>query len=260
MKWFLSSCVVLTATPVFAQDEIIGVRVREWFERMHGSIQSTEPPVNGDVINLSDDLGLGEQELAHEIQAYLHIPVVGRIYAGWWWAHASGEETLTRDLSFAGNTFTVGTDVKTRFDLNVYYLSYEFALPVIPLGDLFSLEIGIEAGVRGIEGKGKIEATGMTAEDSGMIPLPVLGGHVTATVASWVRAEAEVVGLTVSYSNNRITYLEASMEVVATPLPWIFAGVGYKFASIDLSRSGTSKDFDLQLGLKGFYLTAGIRF
>ena len=34
MKWTAAAFLFLTATPAVAQDEIIGVRVREWFARV----------------------------------------------------------------------------------------------------------------------------------------------------------------------------------------------------------------------------------
>ncbi len=260
MKGLAAALVLLSGVPAFAQDELVGVRLREWFERMHGSIQSTEPPLSGDTVNLDGDLGLGEQELAHEVQAYVRIPIVGRFYAGAWWAHAEGDEIITRTFNYGGLTFTSSDEVKTNVDLDVFYLTYEFALPTIPLGPV-NLELGIEAGARGIRGRGAIEdvTAGQKASDDGLIGLPVLGGHVTATFASWVRAEIEVVGLAFAYNGNRVSYLESNLEIVATPLPWLFAGVGYKFADVEFKRDGSSS-FDLNVGLKGIYLTLGVRF
>lgn len=261
MKIVAAVLFLLTAAPAFAQDEIVGVRVREWFARMSGSIEAEEDGTGSTRLDLADDLGLGDQNLTTELQAYLRIPVVGRIYVGWWRAQDSGSETLSRTIEFAGQTFTAATQVDSEVSLDVGYLTYEFALPVIPLGDVVELEVGVSAGIRAFRGEGKIEGGGLDAHEDGVAGLPTLGAHVTCRLFGIVRAEVEVVGLVFSYSDHEINYYEAFAEATVEPLPWLFAGVGYKIAALNYDYDNNDGDrVHLDIGIGGFYVTAGVRF
>jgi hypothetical protein len=262
MKWTAGAILFLSsAAPAAAQDEYIGARVREWFARMGGTIEADNGSGTSESIDLGSDLGLGDRNLTHEIQAYLRIPVLGRIYAGWWRAHDSGDRTLTRTFDYAGQTFTASTDVHSEVTLDVAYLTYEFAFPTIPIGDAVAIEAAVQIGARGMRGEGSIQesATGQGGHKSGIIGLPTIGGHVTVTLFSFVRAEVEVVGLAAAYGAWRVHYFEASGEAVAQPLPWLFAGLGYKMADLEFRHSGSQK-FALDVTVSGLYITAGVRF
>src|SRR5689334_11274556 len=95
---------LISGAPAMAADEVIGVRVREWFARMSGDIEADDGSGTSTRLDLASDLGLGDRNLTHEIQGYLGIPLLGRIYLGWWRAHDTGSETLTRTIDFEGFT------------------------------------------------------------------------------------------------------------------------------------------------------------
>jgi len=260
MRSFAAAIFLLSATaPALAQDEIVGVRVREWFARMSGTAESQDNNSNFTRVDLADDLGLGDRNLTTELQAYLRLPVVGRIYAGWWRAQDTGHETLTRDIDFAGQTFTVSTPIDSEFTLDVGYLTYEFAFPTIPIGPLVKLELGASVGVRVIRGEGSIASGGQTANDTGVVGLPTLGAHATAKLFDLVRVEVEVLGLVFRYSDNEVHYLEMFAEATVEPLPWIFAGLGYKLAEVNLQHNGTDS-FHVNVDVSGLYITVGVRF
>lgn len=262
MKWIAPVLLFLSAAgPAVAQDEHVGLRVREWFARMSGDIEADDGSGNSDRLSLKDDLGLGDRHLTHELQAYLRIPVVGRIYLGWWRTHDSGSETFTRTIDFAGETFTVSDTVNTEVTLDVAYLTYEFAFPTIPIGDLVKAELGLEFGVRGMHGQASIDETSGTqsGDKSGTVALPILGAHATVELFQYVRAEVELLGLAFSYGDWHIHYIEASAEIVAQPIPQLFVGVGYKYVNLDFKNTGNDK-FLLDVGVAGLYITAGLRF
>ena len=82
---------------------------------------------------------------------------------------------------------------------------------------------------------------------------------MTVDLLSYVRAEVEVLGLAFAYGGYRMHYLEAYGEIVTEPLPWVFAGVGYKYVNLNLHYNATQK-FDLDVGVSGIYFTVGVRF
>ncbi len=184
---------------------------------------------------------------------------MGRFTAGWWHAHETGSEVLTRQVDFAGETFTISQQVDSEVKLDVAYLDYEFDFPTIPIGDLVKLQLGVGLGARGIRGEATISSGGQTGHDSGTVGLPTVGAHATLILFDMVRMEAEVLGLAFKYSNYEAHYLEAFGEATVSPVPWIFTGVGYKAAAINVQRRG-SDSFHVDLDLSGFYVTLGFRF
>ena len=262
MKWTTAAVLFLSAAaPALAQDEHVGIRVREWYARMSGTIEADDGSGTSDELDLASDLGLGDRNWTTELQAYLRVPVLGRFYAGWWRAHDTGSETVTRQFDFNGVTFQVNSQVDSEVQLDVAYLTYEFAFPTIPLGDLIKMELALQAGIRGIRGEGSFNDSfsGETGHETGAVGLPILGGHVTVQLFQYVRAEVEVLGLMFAYGDWSAHYLEASGEIVAQPLPWLFAGVGYKYVRLDFHHGG-SQLFDLDVGVDGLFITAGVRF
>ena len=56
--------------------------------------------LKGSNVDFASDLGLDEREFTSELQAYVRLPVFGRIYAGWWWLDREGDEVLSRTITF----------------------------------------------------------------------------------------------------------------------------------------------------------------
>lgn len=263
MKSIAAAFLFLSASPAFADDalgEHVGVRVREWFARMAGTIEADGGSGFSDQISLGSDLGLSNRHLTHEVQAYGRIPLVGRLYAGWWEHEDSGSNVLSRTINFAGQTYTITSNVASSTKLDVYYLNYEFVFPTIPAGDLVQVELALQAGIRALHGWGSIASGLINGADGGWVGFPTIGGHVTVGIASWVRVEAEVLGLAFSYGSDRMSYIEAYGEAVFTPVPWVFVGVGYKYASLAIHHRPPTEIFEFLVGVSGIYITAGFRF
>ncbi len=231
-------------------DETVGLRLREWYAAVDGRVQAEGESIPSTDLDLDQDLGVDSPDLAHELQASLTFPLLGRLTAGAWFVDYEGDSTVTRTFTFADQTFTVGTRVKSEM---------EFVLPSLPLGDLLEAELGIVAGGRLMRGEGSVESDVVTGEDSGVAGLPVVGIHGMLRVTPWLRADAEVLGMTFSRGDMSATYIEAYAEVTGQLGP-VFAGVGYKFVRLDFADRRGDDEFMLDADLFGVYLTAGLRF
>lgn len=251
---------VCAAAPAAAQDEIVGARWREWFVKINGHVQGQGELIPSSDLNLTETLGLDDEENGHELQLYVQIPVVGRIYAGYWWVDFEGTETLTRDISFGDVVFTASTTIDSTLELDMYYLTYEFMLPSLPLGgDTVRLDLGVQIGARALVLDASINSVLLEAEDDGAVGTPVLGGRGALQVTPYLRAELEIAGLGVRYGDAAMRYVEAYGEVVAQLGP-VFAGVGYKYVSLDFKDESGDVELNAEAKLDGFYLTAGVRF
>lgn len=244
----------------WAQDEMIGVRVREWKATLEGKISADTTAFGGSTIDLADDLGLDAAEWSSELQVYGHIPFFGKLYGGWWRVHREGDEILTRTINFDGQVYAASTRVQSEVTLDVGYLTYEFDFPSIPLGDAIQWEIGLQLGARVMSAAGSLDSAVASGSRDGIIGIPVLGGHMALQVTRFLRADVELVGLTFSYGDHHGSYIEAYGEIVAQPFPWLFAGVGYKYVALEVSEKGGDNDFEVDAHISGFYLTAGVRF
>jgi hypothetical protein len=261
MKHLLATAILVSvASPALAQDEIVGFRARAWYAQMTGTAEAEDKNLGPTRVDLQDDLGMGDRNWTAELQAYLHIPVAGRIYVGWWRVHDIGDDILNKQVNFAGQSFPVSTQVHSELTLDVGYLNYEFAFPSIPIGDLVRLELGASLGITALRGDASIEGGGESASDNGVVGLPTLGAHATVRLFDMVRAEVEVRGLEFRYSTYEVHYLEFFAEATVEPLPWIFAGAGYKIAAVNVAHDSSSRQFRLDVDIGGFYVTAGVRF
>jgi hypothetical protein len=255
----IASLLALAASTALVQDETVGARWREWKAAISGHLQGQGDILPASDIDVDDTLGF-DRESGHEIQLYLSLPVLGRLYAGYWWIGFEGTETLDRTITFADRTFTAGTVIDSELDLDMYYLTYEFVLPSLPLGsDDFRLDLGVQAGVRALLVDGSIESSLFSAEDSGGTGIPVLGVHGTLQATPYVRAELEVAGMGVSYGRSSLRYVEAFGEVVGQIGP-VFAGVGYKWCNLDMRDDRGDVDLEVDITIEGLYFTAGVRF
>ena len=249
---------LLAAAPAWAQDETIGIRLREWYARVSGEVYAEAEGIPATTVDLDDQLGLGQAEVAHEIQAYLHLPLLGTFTAGGWYADYKGDKWLTQDFVFGDETFSASTRVQSELEIAVLYLTYEFDLSV-DLGESLKFEFGPLAGIRGIAAKGSIDNEFVSGSEDGAGGLPVVGAHAALQLTPWLRADVEILGLTFRSFDRRATYVEAYAEVVAQLGP-LFGGVGYKYVELELRDRSSSVEFEADVTMDGLYLTVGLRF
>jgi hypothetical protein len=239
-------------------DELVQIRGRAWFARLSGTVEANGT-TRGSRLSVSSDTDLGGHVDVPQIEASINIPYVGRLYLGWWGYSNSSNPTLDRTITFADHTFNTGTQIHTKFDLNVIYAMYEYAFPKISLGDVAQLELGLELGIRAISGHLEMSDAGQDSTSEGTIPALVLGGRAILQFLPWLRAEVEAVGIGISIDAEKVTYVETFAEVVFQPLPWLFGGVGYQYMQMTY-RYNARLNFDLDLDLSGAYVTVGVRF
>jgi hypothetical protein len=238
-------------------DETFQIRGRAWFAHMSGHIEA-DATTQGTKLSIAGDTDLGGRVDIPEIEAHVNIPYVGRLYLGWWRYDNGGDNTLSRTITFVDHSFNVGTTVHTHLELNVAYLTYEYAFPKIAIGPT-NLELGVELGLRFLSGDATVSDAGQEAESRGTMPALVLGARAIYQILPWLRTEAEVIGIQVSIDKEKVSYVETFFEAVAQPLPWLFGGVGYKYMDMTY-RYRARLNFDLDLQLSGAYVTVGVRF
>jgi len=238
--------------------ELFQIRGREWYAHMSGNLQSSGATL-GTRLSFSSDLDLGGHVDVPEIQAYFNIPYLGRLYVDWWRYANTGDSTLTRTINFGDHSFTGGSTIHSRFDLDIVSLTYEYTLPTISLGGVSYLELGLQFGAKSLSAEASLDDSLIQGTTRGTTYAVVLGGRALVQILPWLRAEAELQGISVAISSEKVSYFETYVEAVAQPLPWLFAGVGYKYFQLTY-RYEARLHFDLDFELSGAYLTVGVRF
>jgi hypothetical protein len=234
------------------------LRLREWYARTEGTIEA-DAAGPGSKISLAADLDLGHRDVISEPEVVFHLSGSSRLYASWWRDSPSRDQTLTRTITFRGRSFASGIPIHSSVVFDVAALSFEYTFAKLPLGDLGVLEFSGQAGFRGFWAEGSIRTTGEEASARGFAVTPVLGGHVAYLIRPWLRADADASGMKISLSSESFSYLETKAEIVAKPLEWLVAGIGYKYVTFHDRYSGSATSiFDADLS--GGYLMVGVRF
>lgn len=184
----------------------------------------------GTDIDFETDLGFNKNQLTFLANFQWRISRKSRLNLNYYNIPRSATHTLTRDLTFNGNTYNVDATVKSFFNTAIYQFSYGYAIVAKP-----KYEIGLLIGAHVVGGSAGIGLSGANASiskstDFGFTaPLPDLGiwGGYEISDRFAVTLDADYLSLTVG---------DISGSIVAYNLQFL-----YKL----------SPQFDLTLGYTG---------
>jgi hypothetical protein len=101
-------------------DPFVEIDTRYWMPELDARVRVTESGV-GTTIDASTDLGLADEEFP-EGRIIFNLGPVVKLRLGCTLMNYAGDETVTRDIEFAGETFTSGSRVVSDFDLKYFSL------------------------------------------------------------------------------------------------------------------------------------------
>ena len=127
-----------------------------WFGKATGNIY-----YNGDCIDLGRDFGLGST-ISPMFEVDFKPWRKHHVFFGAALRGVSNEATLSRDITFNGQTFAVGGSVATDLRWNTYALGYQYDIVRRRWG-----HIGIAAQLNVLDMKAKIAATGTVSGTGG---------------------------------------------------------------------------------------------
>jgi len=253
---------LLALTLGFAQEgeEVFGARYRPWLAGLSGHARADGTVSEGTTVDVESTFDFDSSEAFHDFSAWVNIPVIpilDRITAGIWLGEFQEEATVDATFKFGDQTFAAGERIDTELEFHTYSLSLECFL-LKPGTDQLGVAFGIQLGARLFDIFASVtsKTTGFHEEADVQGPLPVVGVRLIAQVTEWLRLEADLVGVGGDYGGVKGSYLEGAVEAAATPLGPLLVGAGYKFSRLDVEH----EDFDLDLTLDGFFLSAGVRF
>jgi len=223
-----------------------------------GEFRLDSDGIEGTTVNLEDDLGVeDEQFFFGEVWIWAgdhHLTLSGMK------VDYSGEETLSEEIVFGGETFVVGGRAESSLEYTMLDLAYQYDLIDLenPVGG-FSL--GPILQVKYVDGEVKMSGDGDVNGVTGHVeesqdfrfPLPMvgLGAHI-GVLADWLELRARGVGM--AYQGDSILDLQG--EAVLTPFPFLEIVGGYRYFAINVDRDDVLLDYRQS----GPYFGAGVVF
>lgn len=157
----------------------------------------------------------------------------GRLSASYLPLKFSGASTLTRNITFNGQTYTTGTPVTS--ELKADLLDFAYAYYLVNMDDLPSrFQLGLEVSLKYIMADAMLSGGGVTQNASANIPLPTIGARARVALADFIGLSARV-GY-IGFKSNRFTDADAQIEF--SPLPTLGIYGGYRHIDVKLDSSG----------------------
>ena len=230
-------------------DETISIKLGYMMLSPSGQFATTNNAVLGTRIDMKSDLNYGNStQPTGEIAISLGDSVVS---LGFIPLDFSGSGVLTRNVTFNGQNFAVGTNASSSFKADIYDFGYTHYL--VNMDDLPSrLQIGIEAAVKTVNAKTNMTSAAVTTTKSATVPIPTLGLRGRVALADFIGLTGRIGYL--GYSGNR--FLDADAQIEFSPLPTLGIYAGYRHLNLKVDSGGVFVDTTLQ----GPYAGAFFRF
>lgn len=222
-----------------------GAGVAFWYPKLDGDMATD----GGDRVDF-DELGAEDNEPTFVGAAAISLGPLGIRIDGFT-TEFSGSSVLTRDIDFGGITFTVGTSVASRVEIN--NLRLLFTTYIVKTG---VLSIALQGGITYFQLEGEMQALGFGFGTENVdVPIPVFGALVQVKVSN-VMFEVDVTGLSIEYGSIEGDVLDAQASVGLSFLKVAWVRAGYRYLLV--SGRGSGIDFDATMD--GFFFAAGVRF
>jgi hypothetical protein len=227
-----------------------GVRGIYWFPDLSAKVQTFTPAPVGTKFDAKDDLGVADENIPSG-EGFIRV---GRFHlrAGYTPLSFDGNKTLTRDIVFNGQTYSVSENVISSLDVKM--IDGEIQVDLIR-HDLVAADfyLGLIAKVKFVDGEVELRSTTLTEKKDFQAPIPMVG--VAAGVGfleNMVRADARAAG--VAYAGNHLYEGDAYLSFV--PFPFLRIQGGYKLIDLKVDDD----DIVAELTLKGPYAGVQLSF
>jgi outer membrane protein len=236
--------------PVSSMALEVGARGHYWFPSLDGTVQVDEAGIVGDTIDFDKDLGIDDEDYP-SVEAFVglgnhHLSLT---YTG---IDYSGKKMLTRDIDFAGETYSVGDLVTSSIEYTMIDFHYQYDLL-----DLENILAGFSLGgvlqVKYLDGEVSLKTTGIDEEEDFTLPIPMLGVNLHLGILADI-LEARLKGTAIGYSGN--TMYELMADISWTPFPFMDIHGGYKTFVIDIDEDDVVFDYDMS----GPYVAVTVSF
>jgi hypothetical protein len=186
----------------------------------------------GTEIDFDNDLNFDDSENIYA-QAALQFGRI-RISAEYLPLDFSGNNTITRDISFGGQTFPAGTNVSSDVEMDVFDFAMAIHLLDIDDGPL-RLQLGPEVAVKVADIDMSFRDTVSSAAESvsATVPVPTIGARGRIAFSDYAGVVGRIGYLEVSGNS----FLDADIQLEFSPLPLLGIFAGYRYVDVDVDES-----------------------
>lgn len=245
-------------------DYTIDLQGRYWFGKLAGDVKTDTKTIDGTSISLPSDLKL-DVPARPLIEGVAHLRLSKLLIRAAYFQAAFRENVvLDESLTYLGETFTIGTEVKTAATIHVGALDAEFTL--LDQGKAQTFELRVSAGIGGrylgFRGHIRENISGFAASDTENGIIPVVAANASVVLLNLVSVEAEIAGMALpdtSILRVRGKFLDASLEARLWIFTNAYVAAGYRFCLLRVTYDSID-GVDVNTRLKGLFLGVGIAF
>ena len=243
--------------------DFISLEPELWRADLDGEVQFTDLNILGTNIDLGNLLNLEQRENTVVFRgAFRVVDVV--IEARYFSTTYDGSTTLTQDITFLGQTFTISSDIESTLDLELanVHAKFGFGKPPLVLGAILGVNyIDVEAKIK------SLNPIQVTLSDEIDVPFPVVGATASLTLpldstsyedASLILfADLEVTGLFVDVQEIAGKFVDGSARAGLRIGQWFSVGAGYRYFDVDFEDDNDNK---ASVQLEGPFVFGAISF
>lgn len=238
---FLLVAAVVVAGSASAGDPWLDVEARYWVTDISGKTRASITEGTSFEFDAESDLGL-DDENAFEARLTARMPLTNhRFRASYMPIHFEGDRVITKSVTFAGNTYTSGTRVRTDLDIQYGRLGWAWLGLKIPFSDIIKAGPLIEA--KGFWTKSTLAASGFSTVDRDFgLALPTVGLIAEANPTDSVNLFAEASGIPAGKYGH---FIEAEGGVRYSPIKYFTVLAGYRYFEIKAEKEPDLAQFTI---------------
>jgi len=220
------------------EDYNIEIEGRYWKPRLDSAIKIVENGI-GNEFNLVDDLGFEKDKDAGEGRLQIKFFRKHKFNFSFLPLKWEGDKIITRTIEFSGKTYTAGTRVRSKLDLNLFKVGYEYDFLTGAYGFL-GATIDVLIGSGAVELKAPELA--IQEKEEGTAPVPLIGLMGRLYPFKWLNFTVKVSGLPAG-SYGHILDAEASVHI--NPVKYVGISGGYRYFEVRGRYNDNAVDFRL---------------
>jgi hypothetical protein len=207
-------------------------------------------------VNFEDLLGLSNRKLVGEANMYWRFGERWRLGVDYFSINRSGNRTLTQDVTWNGQTYTVGTNVSSQSRISDLRTTVGYS--VFKRSDK---ELGFGAGLHWTGMKFSLDASGVGAESKSVTaPLPVVYMYSNVALTDTWAMSTRLDWLSLNYDKYSGSVRAVGFDFIYQPYAHVAFGVGWHAMILGLKVENTDSQMQVRLGLQGPAANASYSF
>jgi hypothetical protein len=223
---------------------------------LSGDASFSDKGVGGTTFDVKD-VGLDSREITPNVELSVGTPIFdfhGFIgYQSW---SSEGDATISKNINFAGESYTAGDKVKSKAEINDLYAEVNWAPIAL---NLAGFSVGLAA--HQIDMTSSLEEANVgKAEfsESGIVPTLALRAY--AAPLDMFEVELMVHALAVPLGDFSGSYLTGQIQASYYPMTYVGIIAGWRHTAIDMEYKSGSTKAEANIALSGPFLGVAAQF